>query len=129
MAVELRLMYGLPIVKIDVTFAGRMLQLKNILLDTGSAGTILDADVVTEIGVKPEGTDQTAVIHGIGGSEIVFTKWFDSVTLGNISVNHCKIEIGVMDYGIDIQGILGFDFIREAKLVIDTARMQVYTAS
>jgi hypothetical protein len=113
MAVELRLMYGLPIVKIDVTFAGRMLQLKNILLDTGSAGTILDADVVTEIGVKPEGTDQTAVIHGIGGSEIVFTKWFDSVTLGNISVNHCKIEIGVMDYGIDIQGILGFDFIRK----------------
>jgi hypothetical protein len=129
MAVELRLMYGLPIVDIDVTFAGRILHLNNILLDTGSAGTILDADVVTEIGVKPEGTDQTAVIHGIGGSEIVFTKWFDSVTLGNISINHCKVEIGVMDYGIDIKGILGFDFIREAKLIIDTIRMEVYTAS
>jgi hypothetical protein len=38
------------------------------------------------------------------------------------------IDVGVMDYGVDIQGILGFDFIREAKLVIDTVRMQVYTA-
>jgi hypothetical protein len=127
MAVELRLIYGLPIVDIDVVFAGRRMHLNNILLDTGSAGTILDADVVTEIGVKPEGTDQTAVIHGIGGSEIVFTKWFDSVTLGNIPINQCKVEIGVMDYGIDIQGILGFEFIREAKLIIDTIRMEVYT--
>jgi hypothetical protein len=129
MAVVLRLIYGLPIVDIDIIFEGRKMHLNNILLDTGSAGTILDADVVTKIGVKPEGTDQTAVIHGIGGSEIVFTKWFDSITLGNISVNLCKVEIGVMDYGIDIQGILGFDFIREAKLIIDTTRMEVYTGS
>jgi hypothetical protein len=105
------------------------MHLNNILLDTGSAGTIFDADIVTQIGVKPEGSDQTAVIHSIGGSEIVFTKWFDSVTLGNFSVNQCIVEIGVMDYGIDIQGILGFDFIREAKLIIDTIRMEVYTAS
>jgi hypothetical protein len=129
MALELRLIYGLPMIDIDIIFAGRRMHLNNVLLDTGCAGTILDADVVTEIGVKPEGTDQTAVIHGIGGSEIVFTKWFDSITLGNISVNQCKVEIGVMDYGIDIQGILGFDFIREAKLIIDTIRMEVYTAS
>jgi len=129
MAVELRLIYGLPIVEIDIIFAGRMMHLNNILLDTGSAGTIFDADVVTAIGVRPEGSDQTAVIHGIGGSEIVFTKWFDLVSIGDISVNHCKVEIGVMDYGIDIQGILGFDFIREAKLIIDTIRMEVYTSN
>jgi hypothetical protein len=54
MAIELRLVNGLPIVDIDITFAGRRMHLNNILLDTGSAGTILDADVVTEIGVKPE---------------------------------------------------------------------------
>jgi hypothetical protein len=116
-------------VEIDFTFAGCKMHLNNILLDTGSAGTIFDVDVVTAIGVRPEGSDRTAVIHGIGGSEIVFTKWFDSVTLGNTSVNQCKVEIGVMDYGIAIQGILGFDFIRAAKLVIDTIKMEVYTAS
>jgi hypothetical protein len=55
------------------------------LLDTGSAGTILDADKVAEIGVRPEGTDRTAIIHGVGGAEIVFTKWFDAVVLGDCS--------------------------------------------
>ncbi|TBL76098.1 retropepsin-like aspartic protease [Paenibacillus thalictri] len=129
MAVELRLLHGLPIVDIDVIFAGRRLRLENILMDTGSAGTILDADAVFEIGVKPEGSDKTAIIHGVGGTEIVFTKWFDSVILGEWSVNSCKIEVGAMDYGIDIQGILGFDFIRTAKLVIDTDRMQVYSSN
>ncbi len=128
MAVELRLQHGLPIVDINVIFAGRQLRLENILLDTGSGGTILDADAVFEIGIKPEGTDKTAIIHGIGGTEIVFTKCFDSVMLGEWSVNSCKVEIGAMDYGIDIQGILGFDFIRTAKLVIDSDRMQVVKA-
>jgi hypothetical protein len=84
MAVKLRLLYGLPIVDIDVIFDGRKLHIKNVLLDTGSAGTIFDADVVS--------------------------------------------EIGVMDYGIDIQGIIGFDFLRAAKLVIDTDKMLVYSS-
>lgn len=44
----LRLMYGLPIVEIDVVFQGRRLHLNRVLLDTGAAGTILDADVVSE---------------------------------------------------------------------------------
>ncbi|MEW9702717.1 retropepsin-like aspartic protease [Paenibacillus sp. SI8] len=126
MAIDLRLLHGLPIVCIDVVFASRQLRLDNVLLDTGSAGTILDADKVAEIGVRPEGTDRTAIIHGVGGTEIVFTKWFEAVTLGDWTVNECEVEIGAMDYGIEIDGILGFDFIRTTGLIIDTNKMQVY---
>jgi len=129
MAIDLRLLHGLPVVCIDVVFAGRQLHMENVLLDTGSAGTILDADRVADIGVRPEGTDRTAIIHGVGGTEIVFTKWFDTVVLGDWAVNKCKIEIGAMDYGIAIDGILGFDFMRAAGLIIDTNRMQVYSTN
>jgi hypothetical protein len=31
-----------------------------------------------------------------------------------------------MDYAIDIRGIIGFDYIRAANLVIDTVNMEVY---
>jgi len=126
MEIDLRLLHGLPIVCIDVLFSGRQLRLENVLLDTGSAGTILDADKVAEIGVRPEGMDRTAIIHGVGGTEIVFTKWFDAVVLGDFTVNECKVEIGAMDYGIEIDGILGFDFMRTARLIIDTNKMRVY---
>jgi hypothetical protein len=51
----------------------------------------LDADAVTEIGVKPEGMDRTAILHGIGGTEIVFSKSFNSVTLGESSVSPCTV--------------------------------------
>jgi hypothetical protein len=57
MGIELRLLHDLPIVAIEIVFEGRTLYLENVLLDSGSAGTILDADVVAEIGVRPEGTD------------------------------------------------------------------------
>ncbi|MFB5268857.1 retropepsin-like aspartic protease [Paenibacillus enshidis] len=128
MAIDLRLLHGLPLVCIDVVFSGRRLYLENVLLDTGSAGIILDADKVAEIGVRPEGTDRTAIIHGIGGTEIVFTKWFDAVVLGDWTVSGCKVEIGAMDYGIEIDGILGFDFIRTAGLLIDAYKMQIYAS-
>lgn len=121
------MLHDLPIVFVDIVYKGQVLHLDRILVDTGSAGTIIDADIVSEIGVRPEGTDQTAILHGIGGTEIVFTKWFDSLLLGDSSVSPCKIQIGVMDYGIEIQGILGFDFIRAANLVIDSVEMEIYS--
>lgn len=127
MGIELRLLHGLPVVAIEIVFEGKNLYLENVLLDTGSAGTILDADVVAEIGVRPEGTDRTAILHGIGGTEIVFTKWFDSISLGGSTVKPCRVQIGAMDYGIHIQGIIGFDFIRAANLVIDTVDMKIYS--
>jgi hypothetical protein len=63
MGVKIRLLNDLPIIEINVVFEGRKLHLDRVLLDTGSAGTILDADVVAEIGVRPEGTDKTAILH------------------------------------------------------------------
>jgi hypothetical protein len=127
MGIELRLLHDLPIVSVDIIYKGQALHLERVLLDTGSAGTIFDADIVSKIGVRPEGSDQTAILHGVGGTEIVFTKWFDSISLGSSSVVPCKIQIGAMDYGIEIQGIIGFDFIRAANLVIDTVDMQIYS--
>ncbi|WP_274472048.1 MULTISPECIES: hypothetical protein [unclassified Paenibacillus] len=43
-------------------------------------------------------------------------------------MNECKVEIGAMDYGIHIDGIPGFDFIRNAGLIIDTKKMKVYAS-
>lgn len=39
------------------------------------------------------------------------------------------IEVGVMDYGFDINGILGMDFLIETGAIIDLARMEITVAS
>jgi hypothetical protein len=118
--------YGLPFVELEVTFREKKLKLNNVLLDTGSAGTIFNANVVEEIGVVPEKNDIVDTIRGVGGVEYVYVKNFDLLQFGEISQNNFEVEIGNMDYGIEIDGILGFDFICSANLVIDTNKMLVY---
>lgn len=124
---KLNVRYSLPFISLEVIFRGKKLELKNVLLDTGSAGTIFNANVVEAIGVVPEKYDTVDTIRGIGGIEYVYVKIFDLVQFEEISLKDFEVEIGNMDYGMNIDGILEFDFICSAKLIIDTNKMSVYT--
>ncbi len=123
---NLNVNFGLPFVSVTVYFRGLKLTLEKVLLDTGSAGTIFNADVVGKIGVVPESEDIVDTIRGVGGIEYVYTKDFDSVDFDGVRIDHFQVEVGSMDYGMKIDGIIGFDFIQRAGLVIDVERMQVY---
>lgn len=124
---KIHIEYRLPFVELEVTFRGNKLLLENVLLDTGSAGTIFNANLVEKIGVAPEENDIVDTIRGVGGVEYVYVKNFDAIQFGDTSIADFQVEIGNMDYGMKIDGILGFDFISAAKLVIDTKTMQVHT--
>ncbi|MHA6531199.1 retropepsin-like aspartic protease [Paenibacillus sp. BAC0078] len=119
--------YGLPFVNITVVFRGRELKLEKVLLDTGSASTLLNADIVQEIGMVPEGNDIVDMIRGVGGVEYVYTKYLDSIIVDEAILNDFQVEIGNMEYGMEIDGILGFNFLKQAEAVIDTGEMQLKT--
>ncbi|WP_339318066.1 retropepsin-like aspartic protease [Paenibacillus sp. FSL R10-2734] len=110
-----------------VMFKGRELKLEKVLLDTGSASTLLNADIVQEIGMVPEGNDIVDIIRGVGGVEYVYTKYLDSIIVDEAILNNFQVEIGNMDYGMEIDGILGFNFLKQAGAVIDTGEMQLKT--
>lgn len=44
---------------------------------------------------------------------------------GGTSLEGFEVEIGEMNYGMEIDGILGFDFIQAAGLVIDSKELKV----
>ncbi|KPA14811.1 Peptidase A2A, retrovirus RVP subgroup [Candidatus Magnetomorum sp. HK-1] len=71
---KLLIRYNLPFIKITVGYRNLSIDIPNILLDTGSATTILNADIISSIGIKPEANDTTAQIVGIGGEESVYHK-------------------------------------------------------
>ena len=119
--------YGLPFVSMTVVFRGRELRLEKVLLDTGSASTLLNADVVQEIGMVPEGNDSVDIIRGVGGVEYVYTKYLDSIIVDEAILKDFQVEIGNMDYGMEIDGILGFNFLKQAGSVIHTVEMQLKT--
>ncbi|WP_239713751.1 retropepsin-like aspartic protease [Paenibacillus sp. 19GGS1-52] len=110
-----------------VVFRGRELKLEKVLLDTGSASTLLNADIVQEIGMVLEGNDIVDMIRGVGGVEYVYTKCLDSIIVDKAILKDFQVEIGNMDYGMEIDGILGFNFLKQAGAVIDTGEMQLKT--
>ncbi|WP_339284802.1 retropepsin-like aspartic protease [Paenibacillus sp. FSL R5-0486] len=117
--------YGLPFISLKLEFRGEVLQLEKVLLDTGSASTLLNADVVREVGMVPEENDLVEIIRGVGGIEYVYTKSLDSITVDGTTINDFQVEIGNMDYGLEIDGILGFNFMKQTGVVINANLMEL----
>jgi len=125
---KIRIKNGLPYISATLVHHGQHVTLKNILLDTGSAGSIFSTDKVAGIGLTYEPDDFVHRIRGVGGSEFVFTKRVDALTAGDLKVSKFEIEIGAMNYGFDMDGIIGVDFLTKVGAMIDLDRMELRLA-
>jgi hypothetical protein len=126
---KIRLRDRLPYVMVSITHHGQQLTLENALLDTGSVGTIFPTDKVLEIGLQYEADDTIHRIRGVGGAEFVFTKEVDCLSVGELQVNDFEIEVGAMDYGFEVDGIVGMDFLTEVGAVVDLGKLEIYQTS
>lgn len=124
--VKLDYKYGLPFCQVTLFYKGNSMYLDNLLLDTGSGGTIFKMDKVDELGVTIEKDDTIETISGVGGVEFVYKKNIDGINLGGLEIRDFIIEIGVMDYGFEINGIIGMDFMKSIGAIIDLNKMIVY---
>jgi hypothetical protein len=50
---------------------------------------------------------------------VVFSRQVDYLQLGERRLTDFEIEVGGMDYGFAINGILGMDFLTNARAIID----------
>ncbi len=112
-------------------YRGRHLDLDNVLLDTGSASTIFSADRLLEVDLRCDRTDILNRIRGVGGTEFVFSKTIDRLSLGDLTIADFEIEVGAMDYGFrfELDGIVGMDFLQQVGAVIDLRRRRVSNSS
>lgn len=124
--IKIKELSELPFIEATVTFRGQSLKLENVLIDTGSAGTIFNVNKLEEIGVKPEANDVTQTIQGVGGLEFVYTKNIDQISInGEIAIQNFLVELGSMDYGLEIDGIIGYDFMKKVGLIIDLKQFNI----
>lgn len=64
-------------------------------------------------------------ISGVGGSEFVFSKTVDSIKIGKTEVKDFTLEIGAMNYGFDLDGIIGLDLLQQIKALINIDKLTV----
>lgn len=122
---QLVLKDNLPFTSVFIGYRGSEIEISNILIDTGSASSIFSSDIVENIHIVPSPHDTLQIIRGIGGTEVVFKRRVDFLKIGEHSLPNFEIEIGGMDYGFKIHGILGMDFLIESGAIINLKKMQI----
>jgi len=120
-----QLKYNLPFITLIVEYNGNKISIPSILIDTGSASTILSADLLNQIGIVPEPNDVLMTIRGVGGTEVVYRRKLHKIILDNFIIPDFEVEIGAMDYGFEINGILGMDFLLSTGCTINLSKMEI----
>lgn len=114
---------GLLLTDMELTFKGKSLMLRRVLVDTGSGSTIVLTDLAESIGIVAEKNDMIYRISGVGGSEFVYSKTVDSVKVGDLEAENFPLEIGAMNYGFELEGIIGLDLLQQIKAIININKL------
>jgi len=126
---NIRLRDGLPFITATIEYRGRRATFPWVLLDTGSAGCIFPTDKLLMIDLRYEPDDTVHRIRGVGGAEFVFTKKVDQLGLDELQVADFEIEVGAMEYGFEMDGIIGMDFLLKTGAVIDLPYLEIRKSS
>lgn len=121
---QLTLQSGLPFLsEIAVTYRGQSVTIPNILVDTGSGGTLVETDWLIPVGILEEDPlDRWVRVVGIGGAESLREKQV-TITVGSTTVTDAAIQIGALDYGYGINGIIGFNLLMALGAVLDCSTL------
>ena len=116
---------GLPFVTATLVHGGRAVEIPDVLLDTGSGGTVFSTDLVATIQALPDPNDVLRRIRGVGGVESVITRRVDRIDIGDRSLADVALQLSAVDYGFGINGILGFDLLARLGAIVDLDGMEL----
>jgi hypothetical protein len=101
---------------VRLTINGRGL---DFVLDSGSSGIVMDADVANQLGIKTFGRS----IQTTAGPYVATQSIIPEIGIGPITLHNTYVEClpfsQQLDYGTRVVGLLGFDFIANAVVSID----------
>lgn len=55
----------------------------------------------------------------------MYKKIIDEIKIGTLY--NRDVKVGIMDYGFEIDGIIGIDFLKQIDAIIDLEKMKVYS--
>ena len=110
---------------VELHHAEQSVVLARVLVDTGSAATIFQTELLKSIGLIYAPEDEVHEVFGVGSSELVFQKGVDTVICGDLIVRDFSVEAGWLDYGIQLNGIIGLDFLLATRAVIGLGLLAV----
>jgi predicted aspartyl protease len=118
---------GLLYAEITIIHEDKEIKIKDVIIDTGACQTIILTDFLHENDIEFKDDDELVVMSGIGGAEAsAVKKRIDMIAIGDIELNDIVIDFGVVDPKDRVNGLIGLDFLKAAKVVIDVEEMTLY---
>lgn len=96
---QLTFRYDVAFVTATLTYSGVSVEIADVLVDTGAASSIVNADLAADAGVYVSPTDTLRRLRGVGGHEHVFSRRADRFAIGGHGLDNFELEIGEMDDG------------------------------
>lgn len=120
---------GLPFISVTLDHQGTSITLDDMVLDTGSSGTLIDIEQALRLGIMLDPSDHPTEISGVGGNEYVYEKTIERVSVGTLVAVNLTVEIGIVEYGIKMNGIVGMNFLTQTDAVLDFSRLEIVSTS
>ncbi len=115
--------HGLIWVNFEVEYAQKVYQIKDCIIDTGSATTAVHTDAV-EFDLRRGGILKRLVGIG-GGRQEVVTQMVDRFIIDKTEFNQIEIEFGNLQDEFGVNGFVGNDILKHFVVAIDYPRQQI----
>jgi len=73
---------GLLLVPVTVTCRGHQIPVRDLVMDTGSAASLIASDAVAQVDIVPEPVNTLHIVRSLGGFEGVFSRRIDQLPVG-----------------------------------------------
>jgi predicted aspartyl protease len=124
---QLKFKHGLLYADITLVHTNKKIDITDVIIDTGASHSVIIPDFLNENDIGFDNSDELVVMSGIGGAEAsAVRKRIDSITIGSISMKDIIIDFGVVDPKDRINGLIGLDLLKAAKIVIDLDEMTIH---
>lgn len=126
---NLDLVDGLLFSYITITHHGKSIIIRDVVIDTGAAESIISIDAVQELFDSYEPEDQIRFMTGIGGREASVRRKIDLVKFDAFLAHNFRIDFGRIGEYSGINGLIGLDILIPGKFIVDLNRLQLYSAN
>jgi hypothetical protein len=115
---------GLIWLPIYIEYDGKNIKIDNCILDTGSATTAIDIDLIEFNYKKPSLVKRLVGIGG--GTQEVISQEVDAVTIGQFLFKNLDIEFGDIQADLGINGFIGTDLMKHCDINIKFSTKEIF---
>ena len=128
MKYKLQLKNGLLYTSIKLIHEGKDIVIEDVIIDTGAFHTIITTDFLDDMGAEFSNEDELIEASGYGGTTCyAVRKRIGSIVCNDIELKDFKIDFGEIDPNERVNGLLGIDFLKKARIVLDLVDLVMYS--